>query len=425
MRAWMIVALTGCSVHRPSAGHGGSEDSAMAETVGTDDAADTGPPETPSPPDLPTPSSVEAEIAPMHVVEYGVFVEVSFDGGPPALLRYDTGSPTTYVDGDWAAQVGLPGGAHDATIGEVAIGSRPVSLIDWIEADVVYPGLPSPVLGLVGNDFFAGSTVGLHHAHSELWLYRDVAPDAALELPPGVDESSSRVEFEDREGYLVVDCRFDASVAEAPCLFDTGAVFSVAYEHEWAAVEPLSADRVPFTTFDNRGTTLQGYYQRSTQTVAGSIALAADVVSVLPTFELLDRVGEHLDVSLRGLVGLQGTFGSFTIVDYVQSEVRLHPYDSQDPLWPSPFIGFGFTVASTQNGSLVVSGVVPASLADGAGVMAGDRLADASPGGLGALDFTIVGLVSGAPGQTRSFTFERDGEVRTVELAAADHLPLP
>src|SRR6185295_14619674 len=55
-------------------------------------------------------------VVPMLSQPYGVFVEVSFDGAGPFLLRYDTGSPTTYLDAAHASAAGLGAGKHTGSI---------------------------------------------------------------------------------------------------------------------------------------------------------------------------------------------------------------------------------------------------------------------------------------------------------------------
>src|SRR5262245_19728608 len=134
---WLTIAalVAGCP-RGPGFEDAGVFDAGTVEDAGAIDAgADAG-------------SPLTAELAPMRLVDFGVFVELTLDGQGPFLLRYDTGSPTTYLDRAHAGS--LAAGMHAAALGAVSLGMRPVTLIDWLEVSVTYPGLPGPVLGLAG-----------------------------------------------------------------------------------------------------------------------------------------------------------------------------------------------------------------------------------------------------------------------------------
>lgn len=358
----------------------------------------------------------------MLVRDFGVFLQVSFDGSDPVLMRYDTGSPTTVVDAGHARNVGLAGGERRARIGNVEIGRRTVTLVDWIEAEITYPGLPGPIKGVVGNDFFSGFAVGLHHHEQELWLMEDGAPIAR---PEGTEREGRSTAFDDSSGYLVVPCAFAPRSGERVCLFDTGAVNSLAFADHWQSVARPSGHSVPMITFDNQGNTVVGHYRRADTIVTGDIALADNVVVTVDAFALLSSVAAAIGEPVVGLIGLSGTFGYYTVIDYPRGTITVFPYRDREPLFPSPFVGYGFTVASDGRGGLQVTAVVPASDAAAAGIMTGDRIVavDGRPLAEAGLEFSIAALIADAPGTRRVFEIDRGGSALRLEVRAEDLLP--
>ncbi len=363
-----------------------------------------------------------SRIAPMLVRSYGVFLEVSFDGCDPVLMRYDTGSPTTVVDAGHASHIGIVGGQHQARIGAVEIGRRTITLVDWIEAEMTYPGLPGPIKGVVGNDFFAGFAVGLHYPAQEIWL---MAAGEPISRPRRTERKGRSTTFDDSSGYLVVPCRLTTRSDEQVCLFDTGAINSLAYTDYWESVAPPNTPGVPMITFDNQGNTIVGSYRRSDTVITGSMTLPGDVVVVVDEFALLSSVAAAIGEPVVGLIGVSGTFPYYTVIDYPNRAITAFPYLDREPLFPSPFVGHGFIIASDGAGGLEVRAVVPASSAAAAGLMAGDRLVavDGRPLAGAGLDFTIASLIADPPGTRRVFELDRRGSVLQFEIHAEDLLP--
>src|SRR5262249_41246262 len=125
------------------------------------------------------------EIGPMILVDFGAFLELTIDGKGPFLLHYDTGSPSTYLDKAHANAAGIQSGTHEVKLGNIVIGSGLVTLIDWIEAGVTYPQLPGPILGLAGNDLFAGNalSVGLDYRDKQIWFIHSQPNSDSAQLP--------------------------------------------------------------------------------------------------------------------------------------------------------------------------------------------------------------------------------------------------
>lgn len=366
----------------------------------------------------------DVRIAPMLVQPFGVFLQVSFDDSEPVLMRYDTGSPRTVVDASHAHRIGIGGGDREARIGDVEIGPRTIRLVDWIEADITYPGLPGPIKGVVGNDFFKGFAVGLHYAASELWLmaHTDGRPIAR---PAGTAAEGRSTWFDDASGYLVVPCRFGAATDEQVCLFDTGAINSLLFAEHWDAAAPREGRMVPMITFDNQGNTVMGGYHRADALRTGDIALEDQVVVVVEEFALLASVAAAIREPVAGLIGLSGTFDSYMVIDYPARTISVFPYLEREPPFPSPFVGYGVVVASDGVGGLIVQAVVPGSDAAAAGIRAGDRIVavDGQPLADAGLVFTIASLIADAPGTRRVFEVQRDGAVMPIEVGAEDLLP--
>lgn len=361
-------------------------------------------------------------IAPMLVRDFGVFLEVSFDESEPVLMRYDTGSPTTVVDADHAMNIGLTGGEHQARIGTVQIGHRTITLVDWIEAEMTYPGLPGPIKGVVGNDFFAGAAVGLHYPEQELWLMEAGQPIAR---PQRTEREGQSTECDGSSGYLVVRGRFMARTDDHVCLFDTGAINSLVFAEFWRTVAPSSDDGVPMITFDNQGNTIVGSYRRADAVQLGDITLHDNVVVVVDEFALLSSVAAAIGEPIIGLIGLSGLFGHYTVIDYANQTITVFRYLDREPLFPSPFVGYGLIVASDGRGGLEVKAVAPASDAAAAGVTPGDRIVtiDGRPLVDAGLEFTIASLIADSPGTRRVFEIDRDGSALQFELLAEDLLP--
>lgn len=367
-------------------------------------------------------ADASAAVAPMIVRDYGVFLEVSFGGSDPVLMRYDTGSPTTALDATHASKLGLAGGVHEAHIGKVRIGPRSVTLVDWIEAGVTYPGMPGPVGGVVGNDFFTGYSVGLHVRASELWLW---LAGGRVSLPADAASRGASERFDDTSGYLVMPRGRSDGGAEGVWLFDTGAVNSLIYADALAAPDDVGGRSVPMVTFDNRGSTVVGNFRRARSLQAGGIVLEDTVVVVVDTFELLTSVAESIGEPVVGLIGMSGLFDSYTVIDYPGRAVTVYPYADSGPLFRSPFVGYGFVVAGDGRGGLIVQGVAPGSFAASAGVLPGDRVVavDGRPLVDAKLRFTSAALIAGDPGEVRTFELQRGDRSVRVRITAEDLLP--
>ncbi len=360
----------------------------------------------------------------MLVHDAGVLVEVRFDGAGPFLLRYDTGSPTTYLDRDAATNAGLSeGGLMTAELGAFEVGQRPVTFYDWPEADYTYPGLPGPILGLVGNDFFAGYAVGLDYRERQLWVSDAADEDALLPRPDGTGDAVV-VPFEDERGYLAVNCSFGDRTSN-DCLFDTGAVHSLALASEWSKLAHPAPEQVPQLTVNNQGNLLSGFYQRASEVRSGDFVNRGDYVSVLDKFGLLSQVGASIQRNLVGLVGLETTLPYHTVIDYANSRLVLFPFDSLDHLPPSPFLGHGMIFTTSTADGLPVRAVAPLSRAAAAGIQVGDVLVamDGLPLQQANPRFTSVGILADPIGQERRFQLTRGGTSYEAQVAAEDLLP--
>jgi hypothetical protein len=371
------------------------------------------------------------EIAPLVLVDFGVFLQVTLDGKGPFLLRYDTGSPTTYVDKAHAEAAGLQAGTHEVKLATVTVASSAkVTLIDWLEANTTYPGLPGPILGLAGNDLFAGMAVGLNYRDKEIWIDHTPTKDPATTATRAPKNVGARVSADFRlvaQGYVAVSCSFNGGAPDQQCLFDTGAVNAFAFEKHWMTFShPDDLHRVPLISHDNQGNVLEGYFQRASTVRMGELSVRGDVVSVMPKFDLVTSVGQSAGLNLVGMVGMTTTLGHYTVIDYANQRLHFFPYEpSPLPFFTSPFIGFGFVVGSGPNGALVVAAVVPLSDAASKNVQVGDKLVrvDGVPLATATLQYTIASLIAGPPGQHRMFEFDRAGVATSVDLASADMLP--
>lgn len=375
---------------------------------------------------LPEDSGVRALFAkePFLEADPGLLVFVRFGGAQPALMRYDTGSPSTYLDRDFAVREGINDGPTDALIGAATFTARPLTLIDWYEADFTYPGIPAPIAGLIGNDFFDGFAVGVDHRDQLLWITESPLETDALDRPEGTRSPPAIVPFTIEQGYLLVRCGFDTN-DDHDCLFDFGALESFAFERVWTPLDHPDLHQVPLFTVDNQGHPLRGYFQRANVVHAGELSVPGDYVSVFREFALLDQVGAAIGHTLGGLVGLQTTVGHYSVVDYANHRLAFYPYD---PIFEheSPFVGFGFVVGtSTEAASLAVRAVVPLSEAEFAGVQDGDLLReiDGMPAGSVQLTYTIASIIKGTPGERRNFRFQRGAMLIEVDLGAEDLLP--
>jgi hypothetical protein len=361
---------------------------------------------------------------PFIEAEAGLIVEVSFAGSPPALMRYDTGSPSTYLDRDFAQRAGLHDGRVDATIGGAAFHQRPLTLVQWPEAHITYPGLPGPIQGLVGNDFFEGFAVGVDHQGQLLWFTEMPSATDLLDRPSLTSSTAHLAPFSLEGGYLVVRCGFD-SATDSDCLFDFGALQSLAFERVWSTFSHPDPHVVPFFSVDNQGTPISGSWQRARAVYAGDLRVPGDYVNVMSRFSLLDEVGASIHRTLAGLVGLHSTIGHFSVVDYANRRLLFFAYDTPpDP--PSIFIGFGFVVGTSTDGvSLPVAGIAPLSDAEVQGVMAGDRLRaiDGVPLASAQVSYTLASIISAPVGTRKRFTFQRGSSLIDLSVSAEDLLP--
>ncbi len=425
MRCWgTVAALAGsilsaaaCTPHRlrPTGRDAGLADVLEVDAGAPDAGGDGG---------VSVDASVRETYArlPFQAADPGILVEVSFAGAPPVLMRYDTGSPTTYLDVEFAHGVGIAdSGMVEAKIGDTTFPSRNVMLLDWFEADFVYTGLSGPIEGLIGNDFFHEFAVGVEHRGQLLWLTESPAETDLLDHPSDTGPPII-VPFTEPSGYLLLGCRFGAGSA-GECLFDFGAVFGLTFERIWSTVPHPDPHQVPVFTIDNQGHDLRGYFQRG-DLEAGDLRVSGRAIEVLSEFPLLDQVGAAIGHELSGLVGLDSTLGSFTVVDYVNRRLLFFPYD-EPPERPNPFEGFGFVLGSTSDGGLLVRAVVPFSDAETKGVLEGDviRAIDGAPLGTVPLTFTGASILEGSSGDVKTFRLQRGGVDVEVEVMAEDLLP--
>ncbi|MCZ6544092.1 MAG: PDZ domain-containing protein [Chloroflexi bacterium] len=99
------------------------------------------------------------------------------------------------------------------------------------------------------------------------------------------------------------------------------------------------------------------------------------------------------------------------------------PFEGQDqPRFDAPPSGarLGIQVEASDAG-LIVSGVVPGSPADAAGLEAGDVITSIGDRDVRSLEDALRVLAASEPGQTLPLTYERDGETHSasVELGSA------
>ncbi len=113
-------------------------------------------------------------------------------------------------------------------------------------------------------------------------------------------------------------------------------------------------------------------------------------------------------------------FGDYNRPDVDQPRL---PSEGQDqPRFDAPPSGgrLGIQVEASDAG-LIVSGVVPGSPADAAGLEAGDVITSIGDRDVQSLEDALRVLASSEPGQTLPLTYERDGETHStsVELGSA------
>jgi hypothetical protein len=393
--------LTGC--------YQGFEDSQAGEST----SADAG--------SIPAP----AQIVPLYGGLDAVYLEVTINGNGPFVMRYDTGSPSTILDDDVAQAAGVDSGRAVLELAGQSIGSRPVHVYDLAAADQRNRRVPGEkVHGLIGNDAFAGYSVGLNLAALELWLTPSKPPEMGLPHP----EDVGQVEWQDFDmplGYLAMDCAMAANGAAQECLFDTGAPEPLALENYWSTLEHPSDRKIPRVTKDFRGMPLRGYVQRAQAIRFGELSIPGPPVLVFEHFETLEYVFEEIGRPMVGLIGLAAVREHFVTIDYDNRRMAFWAYLDRSHLPKHEFFGFGI-VFDWQDPDLIIAATVEASQAQALGLMEQDILleADGIPWSLRSdINWTAGGFLPGAPGETHNFTFARGHQSVDFDLAAEDLLP--
>jgi hypothetical protein len=353
-----------------------------------------------------------------------VYVSVTLEGIGPVLLLLDTGAPGIYIDTAIAAQLGLVAGERDVSIGSLDLGPRNIQLANTVFGGQVPPGLPGPISGYAGYGLFDGFSIGLDFRDKELWVTPAGPTDPPAELPDGVETKSIDVPFQVVQGYTSVPCAFGPGAADRVCLFDTGAMTSLAFDAYWQTVPHPSPAVFQQQESDSQGNTFHSYFQRDQVTKVGPLTIGNDAVDVAIDFTLLTSVAQDTGLDLVGLVGVLSFKSMYTTIDYPHQQISFRHFHDTSWLPPSPFIGYEFTLDSV---SFDVLFVAPGSSAEAAGIQAGDQLVsiDGVPVSQSPPALSLVQAIPGAPGETATFELVRGGQPYTAQASVGDALPVP
>lgn len=357
-----------------------------------------------------------------------ILVEVTIDDVEHVLLRVDTAAPDTSMPAADAKALALSAGTHDVWIGTKAIGvhvgSKKLAILESIgSGPVEAPRLPpgSVLRGTAGNDLWAGYAVGLDFRGGELWLTaHDAALDAAtLARPTGTAapiaiSADFPTHAPSPTGVLFVAASFDAAGATGQFLIDTGTNTNLVFAEYWKNVHPVSSRSIPQDSADFQGTPLHGAYRLGSGFTMGGKALAQEQPAwVLDSFPVLEGEGAYFQHPIDGLIGLWGLLPYFTTLDFglpgggAQPRIFLSPYEpAPETVAKKNFTGFGFALVSAAPSGGTLVRVATGSDAETKGVKDGDVLLQVAGG---AYELLSTGIVAGAIGTTRTFTFQRGG----------------
>jgi hypothetical protein len=284
------------------------------------------------------------------------------------------------------------------------------------------PDLPNGIVfrGIAGNGVFAGHSIGVDFRDSELWIApTDTSTDTARLPRPARVGDPVVSPIAQPLGYLIVPCAFDGEMIDRVCQLDTGSPENVALESYWSGIPHPNTRRVPSIGVDFKGDLLPAYYQRAAVGRAGpNLSITEPAVLVFPRFDVIDAVGQAIQMPLVGLIGNAISSRYHMTIDYGHQRVVFFPY-ADPPLWDAnDFKGYGFVLGLTATAALAVT-VVPGSDAEMKGVMTGDLLIGAD----GPVNLTEAGIPTGTVGVTRTFQFSRAGHAILFDVVAEDLLP--